>query len=159
MNILVVYESMYGNTEKIAQAIGKETGASVLRSNEVKPDQLVGLDALIVGSPTQIFQPLKSMKTFLKELPKDALKGVKVATFDTRMDVLEVNNRLLTTLTKLFGYAAKPMATALTRKGGVRTGSPAGFIVSDREGPLKDGELERALQWAKQVLQSGVAST
>ena len=66
MNILVVYDSMYGNTEKIAQAIGTATEATVLHVNQVKEEHLAGLDILIVGSPTQAFQPLKPLKTFLK---------------------------------------------------------------------------------------------
>jgi len=50
------------------------------------------------------------------------------------MDIVEVNNRLLTILAKLFGYAAKPMASALEKKGGTLTGSPARFISQRNEG-------------------------
>ena len=79
MQSLVIYDSMYGNTEKLAQAIGSGAGARVIRIGEVTQEHLVGLDALIVGSPTQIFQPSKAMKTFLNEMHRGALKGVKVA--------------------------------------------------------------------------------
>lgn len=151
MNTLVVYDSLYGNTEKIAKAIGSACGAKVLHASEVKPEHLEGLDALIVGSPTQAFQSSKPMKTFLSSIPQGALKGLKVASFDTRMDVVQVNNRLLTGLAKLFGYAAKPMAAILVGKGGRKPAYVEGFIVSDKEGPLKEGELERAVQWAKQI--------
>jgi len=48
-----------GNTEKVAQAMGAALGGEVRRVTEVTPEQLAGLDALIVGSPTQKFQPLK----------------------------------------------------------------------------------------------------
>ena len=126
---------------------GKRTHAS-----EVKVDQLRDLDVLIVGSATQAFQPLKAMKTFLKEIPQGALKTVKVASFDTRMDIAAVNNRFLTVMAKLFGYAADTILSSLVRKGGVRTAPCEGFIVNDKEGPLKDGEIERALMWAKQVI-------
>ncbi|MGE4454413.1 MAG: flavodoxin family protein [Sphaerochaeta sp.] len=152
MQILVVYDSMYGNTEKIAQAIGTATQATVVSVNQVKKDHLFGLDILIVGSPTQAFQPLKPVKTFLKDLPAGSLEGVKVASFDTRVDVDEVGSKLLSFLVKLFGYAAEPMQAKLVRKGGIRTISPEGFIVTGKEGPLKDGEVERAIMWAKQML-------
>lgn len=152
MKVLVVYDSMYGNTEKVARAIGSACGASVLHASEVKVDQLRDLDVLIVGSATQAFQPLKAMKTFLKEIPQGALKTVKVASFDTRMDIAAVNNRLLTVMAKLFGYAAQPISASLAKKGGEVAASPMGFIVNDKEGPLKDGEIERALMWAKQVI-------
>lgn len=152
MNILVVYDSTYGNTDSIAKAIGGAWGADTLRVSEVKAEQLKDLDVLIVGSPTQAFQPLPSVKTFLKGIPQGSLKGVKVASFDTRMDVQQVGNRFLTTLTKLFGYAADPIMRTLVKKGGVRAVSPIGFIVNDKEGPLKDGEIERAIQWAKEIV-------
>lgn len=151
MNILIVYDSMYGNTEKIARAMGDALGAQVLRVGEVKQEQLSHVDALILGSPTQAFQPLKPVKAFLKNLPAGALKGVKVAAFDTRMDVQEVGNRLLTMLAGLFGYAAEPIDSLLVKKGGVQVLKPAGFIVGGKEGPLKEGELERAAAWAKQI--------
>jgi len=149
---LVVYDSVFGNTEKVAQAIGDALGAQTLRVGDVKPEYLADLDVLIVGSPTQAFQALKPVKTFLKNIPAGALKGVKVAAFDTRMDVKEVNNSVLTLFVKIFGYAAEPMATRLAKKGGVQAMPPAGFFVDGSEGPLKDGELERAAEWARQIL-------
>jgi len=152
MHVLVVYDSMYGNTEKIAQAIGTAIGATVLHVNQVKEEHLTGLDILIVGSPTQAFQPLKSMKTFLKDLPAGSLKGVKIASFDTRADLGEVGSKLLSFLVKLFGYAAEPIQAKLVRKGGIKVTTPAGFFVHGKEGPLKEGEIERALQWGKQMI-------
>jgi len=54
---------------------------------------------------------------------------------------------------KLFGYAAKPIAGMLKKKGGSLVQQPEGFYVKDSEGPLKDGELERAARWAQSLLQ------
>ena len=152
MKTLVVCDSVYGNTEAIAKAIGSACKATTLRVGEVKAEQLDGLDFLIVGSPTQAFQPLPTVKAFLRSLPAGSLKGVKVASFDTRADVQQVGNRLLTFLVRLFGYAAEPMMRMLEKKGGVCAVSPIGFIVNEKEGPLKEGEEERASQWAIQVL-------
>ena len=150
---LIVYDSMFGNTEKVAQAIGGALGTQVIRVGDIKPEHLAGLDVLIVGSPTQAFQPLKPIKAFLKDIPAGALKGVKVAAFDTRADVQEVGSRILTLFVKLFGYAAEPIAAQLIKKGGMQAIAPAGFFVTDKEGPLKEGELERAAAWAQQVQQ------
>jgi flavodoxin len=151
MNILVVYDSAYGNTESIAKAIGSSCKADVLRVGEVKAEQLRDLDVLIVGSPTQAFRSLPSVKSFLKNLPAGSLKNVKVASFDTRVDVKQVGNRFLTFLVRLFGYAAQPIMSTLVKKGGVRAVPPMGFIVNDKEGPLRDGEIERAIQWSKEI--------
>ena len=156
METLIVYDSFFGNTEQIAQAIGNALGSQkdveILRVSNVKPEQLTGLRLLIVGSPTRVFKPTKAITNFLKKIPSNSLKGVKVAAFDTRISTADVNSRLLSILVKLFGYAAKPIADKLEKKGGGLIIPPEGFFVKDSEGPLKDGELERAADWAKQVI-------
>ncbi len=150
---LIVYDSFFGNTERIAQAIGQALGGgesvTTLRVGEVKPDHLRGLTTLIVGSPTRAFRPTKAIKDFLKGIPANGLKGVKVMAFDTRASLADVNSKLLTRLVKIFGYAAQPIADKLVKKGGRLGTPPEGFFVKDSEGPLKDGELERAAEWVR----------
>ncbi len=121
-------------------------------SAEVKSESLTSIDLLIVGSPTQAFRPLPAIKTWLANLKPDQLKGVKVAAFDTRIASQDVNSRVLPVMIKMFGYAAKPIADSLVKKGGRLVVPPEGFYVEDTEGPLKAGELERAASWADQVL-------
>ena len=154
MNVLVVYDSYFGNTEKVAQRIAETLGEDipVVRAGNVTKDKLNGLDLLVLGSPTRAFKPSDATNAFLKKLPKDQLKGVKVATFDTRMDEVKLGNPVLKFMVGIFGYAAKPMAEKLVKNGGVLVGEPAGFIVLDSEGPLQEGELERAAEWAKGLL-------
>jgi hypothetical protein len=82
------------------------------------------------------------------------LKGVQVAAFDTRMIIEEVNNKILTVMVSIFGYAAKPIADGLVKKGGTPSAPPEGFFVKGSEGPLKDGELERAAEWGKRILEA-----
>ena len=77
-----------------------------------------------------------------------------MAAFDTRISIKDINNPLLSTLVKLFGYAAEPIAKKLQGKGGVLAAAPEGFIVKGTEGPLKEGELERASGWAQEILKS-----
>ncbi|MBN2005605.1 MAG: flavodoxin family protein [Anaerolineae bacterium] len=153
MNTLIVYDSVFGNTEKVAQAIGGALGAQVMRVGDVKPEHLSGLNALIVGSPTRAFSATPAVKQWLQSLAPKRLSGVKVAAFDTRMDVKTVNSPILTFFARIFGYAAEPMASRLVKKGGTQATAPAGFIVMASEGPLKDGELERAAEWARQMPQ------
>ena len=151
MKARVVYDSAFGNTEKVAQAMAEALGCEANHVTEVTPEQLTGLDALIVGSPTQKFQPLKPIKDFLKEIPTGKLNGVRVAAFDTRIALEDTNSAILNVFVKLFGYAAEPIAAQLVKKGGTQAMSPAGFFVNGKEGPLKDGELERAAAWAQQI--------
>ena len=159
MKTLIVYDSVFGNTEKIAQAISNSLGSKekveTLRVSDVKPEQLIGLELMIVGSPTRVFKPTKAIMYFLnRRIPLNSLKGVKVAAFDTRISTTDVNSRLLNILVKLFGYAAKPIAYKLEKKGGSLIIPPEGFFVIDSEGPLKDGELERAVDWAKIIMKT-----
>ena len=142
MKALIVYDSAYGNTEKIAQVIGEAIGGEVLRADAVDASRLEGLDLLVAGSPTYGGQPTDPMKAFLARVPDAALQGVRVAAFDTRM-----TNRLL----PLIGFAAGKIASGLQKKGGTPVGSAEGFFVLGGEGPLKEGEAERAAAWAKDI--------
>jgi flavodoxin I len=157
MKAMVVYDSVFGNTEKIAQAIGQALGSpedvKVVRVSDVKPEQLAGLTLLIVGSPTRKFSPTGATTGFLKSIPKNGLQGVKVAAFDTRFLESEIERiRILAFFVKIFGYAAKPIAGQLEKKDGELAIPPEGFYVGDTEGPLLEGELERAADWAKRIL-------
>jgi flavodoxin len=167
MKALVVYDSVFGNTQKIAVAIaeairaatggaGTDTEVEARRASETDPGQLRGVQLLVVGSPTRAFRPTKAATAFLKNIASGSLEGVSVAAFDTRADVAEVNSRILTALVKLFGYAAEPMARRLVSRGGRQVAEPAGFYVTGTEGPLKEGELERAAAWARQAARAAM---
>lgn len=155
MKVLVIYESVYGNTKEIAQAIGGVVGGDVkvLRAGKANPGELNGVDLLIVGSPTQAFRPVAPVQAFIADIPKDALKGAGTAAFDTRIPESEAGKGLRFFM-KIGGYAAGPIAKALKKKGGIPAAPPEGFFVKDKEGPLQEGELERAAYWAKEVAAS-----
>jgi flavodoxin len=157
MQAMVVYDSAYGNTERVAQAIGAALGTpgevEVLRVGEVSPEQLAGVTLLIVGSPTQKFSATGATTRFLKSIPKDGLQGVRVVAFDTRFPESEIGKvRILAFFVRIFGYAAEPIADRLVKKGGKLAVPPEGFYVGGTEGPLLEGELERAAEWAREIL-------
>ena len=156
MKILIIYDSVFGNTEQIAQAIGNALGSQedveILRVSNVKLEQLTGLKLLIVGSPTRQFRPTAAINNLLKRISKNGLKGVKVAAFDTRFTMSAIEeSRVLPFFVRLFGYAAKPISDRLKKKGGELIIPPEGFFVEGIEGPLKEGELERAADWTKLI--------
>lgn len=155
MKTLIVYDSLYGNTEKIAQAIGNAVDGQMLRAGQANPADLKGFDLLIVGSPTQQFRAMAGVKKFISDIPKGDLKGVQVTAFDTRLGMEDMPSRILPPFVKIFGYAAVPLANSLVSKGGKLAAPPEGFLVKGMEGPLKDGELERAANWARQLIQPG----
>jgi len=161
MKTMVIYDSQFGNTAQIAQAIADGLSGAPEAPNDVeshkigdaKPDQLAGLDLLVVGSPTQKFRPTSTTTDFLKRIPKNALNGVKVAAFDTRITEEEIKaHGFLSKMVDIFGYAADPISDRLKKKGGEVVMPPEGFTVEGTEGPLTEGELERATDWARQIL-------
>ena len=110
-------------------------------------------DLLIFGCPTRAFRPTKGMTGFLASLPKESLAGKRVAVFDTRMDAATANSRLFSLLAKAFGYAAVPLSASLVRKGAVAVADPIGLHVEGSQGPLAQGEVERAVAWALRIVQ------
>ena len=155
MKALVIYDSFFGNTEKIAQTIGTALGSlkdvSVCRVSEADQEQLKGLEFLFVGSPTRAFSPTPAIKSFVNRLPGKSLDGVNVTSFDTRIRIDEKMPGILRFLAGIFGYADKPILNGLLKKGGIQGLASEGFIVLGSEGPLADGELERAAEWAKGI--------
>lgn len=155
MKSLIIYDSAYGNTAMVALAIKRaldeqgEVVISLVRSAE--PDMLSGIDLLLVGSPTQGGQPTRAMLDFVKDLPNNKVKGLRFAAFDTRY--AEKSHGIgLKLLMRIIGYAAPKMADVLQMKGGVSAGASEGFIVTDKEGPLRDDELNRAIAWARTLI-------
>jgi arsenate reductase len=98
---------------------------------------------------------LGTITRFLKSIPDNGLKGVQVAAFDTRATESDIEKvKILAFFVKIFGYAAEPIANRLKKKGGALVVPAKGFYVAGTEGPLLEGELERAADWAREILES-----
>ncbi len=87
------------------------------------------------------------MAGLLERLAGDGLRDVKVAAFDTRFKADEVESRLTRFVVRKGGYAAPRIAEQLEKAGGTLAAPPEGFFVVEKEGPLREGELERAAAW------------
>jgi len=146
MNSLIIYDSQYGNTERIALSITSALRdfalARSVRVNEVHPDVLQGIDALILGCPTQGMRQTPAMQSFIAHVPRDLLNGLSVACFDTRF---RGGFWMLS--------AAPAMAKQLRMMGVELVVQPESFYVKTmkREGPLLAGEIERAADWATKL--------
>ena len=155
MKAQVVYDSVFGNTEKIARAIGEGfaenvEATDVLSTKEASYDDLKELDFLVTGAPTHGGRPSPNMKEFLDGIPDSSLNNLTVVAFDTRSEG-ENNSIPVRIITRILGYAAGRIAKALEAKGGKSGGEPQGFRVAGREGPLEEGELDRARNWGKEL--------
>lgn len=153
MKTLILYDSVFGNTEKIAEELVKSLGseAELVKAPNFKTEQLEKVKLLIAGSPTRAFQATKDLNAALQKIPPQALKEVKTASFDTRVSLQEVNSKLLTIMVKFFGYAAEKISQKLQKKGGTEIAPPEYFFVKDTEGPLMETELEKARLWTAKI--------
>jgi len=119
MKTIVIYDSVFGNTEKAAHIIGaKIEGAKVIKVSDASWDSVQGSECLIIGSPTRGFRPTPGITEFLKTIPSGGIEEIRTAVFDTRIDIVKVPNRLLTFLAKRFGYAADSIEKKVMKKGG-----------------------------------------
>jgi flavodoxin len=127
----------------MGEAIGE--GAGVIKASEAERANLESVGLLIAGSPTYGGRPTPEMKNFLDKLTGGSLNGVSVAGFDTRVPAGWV---------KIFGFAARRILKKLQAKGGTPVMKPEGFYVSGTKGPVVEGELKRASDWAKDTVKS-----
>jgi flavodoxin len=147
MNALVVYDSRYENTERIAQAIADALGefgeARAVRLDPAHPLEFQGVDMFIVGCPTQGWRPTPTIQSFLEEVSSEEFRGLAVACFDTRFRLPHW----------MSGSASKVMARKLKEKGVSLLVPPESFFVKGTEGPLRSGEVDRAATWARTLLE------
>ena len=148
MSTLTIYDSQFGNTGKVAEAIAAAIPKSKLARVGDTIITLSSYDLLIIGSPVQGGRSTATLQNWITSLPN--LKGSRAAVFDTRFQE-DKQNIALKLLMKTIGYAAPKIAKSLESKGATLIAPPEGFIVTSKEGPLKTGELERATSWAKSL--------
>jgi hypothetical protein len=160
---LVVYESMFGNTRSIAEAVVEGLAAAGLEAETVHvgtaptsiPDDVA---ILVVGGPTHAFGLSrastredaarrsggrvlscgKGIREWLTEL--HARPGLPTATFDTRIEKPRVP-----------GSAARAAERKLRRAGFTIAAPAESFYVTGTEGPLSEGEIDRARRWGDEI--------
>lgn len=163
MRVLIVYESMFGNTMLIAQAIAEGlrdwADVEILDVADAPLDALAESDAaaVILGGPTHVFS-MSRMSTRQTAAAKggaftDVTLGIRdwlssqptgrheqrFVAFDTRADA------------RFLPGAASVAATRMARRKGFAVLDPESFLVEGYEGPLVPGEVERARSWGARL--------
>jgi flavodoxin len=148
MLTVVVYDTKYGNTEQVAQAIARGVAGlgtvRVMDVTEATQPLAERPDLLLVGGPTQRHGPSPALRQFIEDLPSE-LQGVPSASFDTRYRGS----------TLIMGSAAGAAAKQIRKADGSLVAQPESFFIA-RGGPLEKqgleaGELERAEAWGRTV--------
>lgn len=146
MNSLIIFDSNYGNTERLARAVAETLAAAgksqVVKATSAKTADLKDIDLLVLASPTVQWNVLPAMQAFIGKLSGEILKGKSVACFDTIMRGPRF----------IMKPAAAVVAEKLQNLGAVLASPAMDFYVTTREGPLAKGELERAQAWAKSLV-------
>jgi len=163
MKALVMYESMFGNSEQVARAVADGLhdavevvvqDVTIAHPGEIPAD----VDLLVTGGPTHAFsmsrpgtredairqgagQGLASrgLREWLDGVAD--LHGLPCATFDTRVSRAR----------RLPGSAARSAARVLRRRGGRLVVAPRSFFVDDVAGPLADDQLDGAREWGHEL--------
>jgi flavodoxin len=147
MKGLVVYYSKFGNTQQVAEAIAEalrlEGAVRVVHMERLTASELKESELVVMGGPTHRMNLPEAVRPVLKDLPKRTLRGASVAAFDTSYKMSGLLGRFT---------AAPKLARRLRRLGGRQIVPPETFHVVEREGPLYDGEIERAKRWGEAIL-------
>ena len=171
----VVYESMFGNTGAVAEAVAdglRREGIDVTAMNVSRPSPIEDtVELLVLGAPTHGFSLSRpstradavkqgadrrngdvGLREWLSTV--SAAEGApRVAIFDTRVDKVR----------RLPFGAARTTARLARRRGFSVIARPAAFIVTGTKGPLANGEIERASAWgqalARQMMGSRASTT
>jgi hypothetical protein len=165
LRALVVYESMFGNTEKVAGAIThglqlEDVDCGLVEAGSAPATLPEDLDLLVVGGPTHGFSMSRAstraeavqkgapaervavgIREWLEAVALDPDRRPLVATFDTRV-----------TKVRWIPRAAGTSAARVARRRGLETVTrPVGFLVDEVRGPLLEHELERAVAWGRRL--------
>lgn len=161
MRALVVFESMYGNTRRVAEAIaaGIGSGATVVPVAAAAPELVAAADLLVVGGPTHVmsWSGPSSRRAAVKAAQAEnsglqlqpgadgiglrewtaTLRGPgRVAVFETRLR------------SRFAGHASRPLRRALRARGFAAAAEPMPFFVT-KANRLVDGEEARARAWGQ----------
>jgi len=161
MRALVVYETLWGNTEKVARAIAAQLSNTMqvdFVDVDSAPNSADGYDLLVVGGPTHAFSmtrastrknavdqhqapfaPKRGIREWLNVLAPTE-KHVQAVAFDTRANA-----------PRLPGSAARAAKQELRSLGFEIPLKQKSFRVNGYEGPLVEGELEKATEWGSEV--------
>jgi flavodoxin len=161
---LIVYETMFGNTERIARAIRdglrQYVAADTIPVNRAPNEVPDDVKLLVVGGPTHAFSmsrlstrqeawkqgdvvmPIEvGIREWLDVLQPPTGPGPRVATFDTRIAKVR----------RLPGSAARSAAKLLRRMGFRPLTASESFFVNETTGPIRDVEVERAQNWGAEL--------
>ena len=147
MNVLIVYETKFGNTKQAAETIAEgmkeveQINTEVINVNEVDYSKVRDFDAIIIGSPTWAGNCTDTIKNFINELAGLSLSEKFYAVFDT--------NTGLPLLSKAVKKMEKRIGKQIPSLKKVLPGLP--IRVKGQKGPIIEGELPKCQNFGKEI--------
>lgn len=144
--MVIVYESRYGNTKRVAETIAEsirkagEIETFLCELKEINLNSVLECDAVLIGSPNHMGGPTRGIKSFIDRLGELQPESKKFAVFDTYMG----ND---------FAKAVKKMEKRISEKvHGIRQiSSGLSIKVQGMKGPVADGELQRCVEFGLKI--------
>jgi hypothetical protein len=176
MRVVVVYESLFGNTRQVAEAIAEGIQGAVpearihcVRATEANHDVALGADLLIVGAPTHAcglssgVSRKMTLRAWQRAAAREAGHPVRPDTAgpgvrDWFIALPKAPGGSLGAAfdtrmdSRVPGGAAHGITRRLRRHGYDLVAEPEGFLIDGTGGPLRAGELDRARDWGARLL-------
>ena len=166
MKAVVVYESLWGNTAAIARAIAEGIGpdAQALTTDAARAEAIADADLIVAGAPVLGFSlPTDRMRDSVARSEAGAPSPPDLSHSSLRswLDSLpRGHGRAAAFETRIWWSprgATGDIERGLERAGYQRAAKAQKYVVTDKYGPLREGELERARRWGKELAQTAAA--
>ena len=159
MNVIVVYESHWGNTASVARAIADGFGpaARVLTTDEATPTVVADADLIVAGAPVMAFSLPgdRMLATIASDTKAPSPGDLSHPSMRAWLDQVPAGHgrsaQFETGLRWSPGGATGAITKKLESAGFKRLTKSQRFVVKGSYGPLRDGELERAQQWGQEL--------
>ncbi|MEM3699896.1 MAG: flavodoxin domain-containing protein [Candidatus Bathyarchaeia archaeon] len=146
VKVVIVYESKYGNTKRVAETIlesMKKVGGievSIEELKEVNLKEVADYDVILIGSPNHMGGPTRGIKGFIDKLGSLHLEGKMFAVFDTYLG-------------KDFEKAVKKMERRISEKvPELKQIAPGLSIkVQGMKSPIVEGELSKCKEFGEKI--------
>jgi flavodoxin len=160
LNAIVIYESVWGNTAAVARAIAEGLGpdVGVYATDEVPPERLAAAELIVAGAPVFGFSlPTDAMRATVAHDDADAPTPPDLSHPSLRswLDHLPAGHgRSAAFETRIWWSprgATGTIENRLTKAGYPPIGKAQKFVVRNKYGPLREGEIERAREWGREL--------
>ncbi len=146
---IIVYDSWFGNTQAVAEAIGKgineieKTAVVIKKIKDVDPIEVLAYDVLLIGSPNHMGGPTRSVRKFIDKLGLLELDEKKVAVFDT---YVRKNVHVGKTVRKMEKIIKEKISGLKLIVGGLS------ILVKGVRGPVMSGELSKCTTFGNKIV-------